>query len=249
MIRSAWTFLVGGIATLVFGAGAILGGVLRVNHGAWYDGCARNWSKWILWASGVPVYVEGTENIPADQPEIIVANHTSWFDIPALATSVPKRTRFVAKKELERWPVFGPAWKAAGHISVDRQDRGSAIESLERAGAALRSDNSSVVIFAEGTRSLDGSLQPFKKGAFMLALHTGVNIIPTAIVGSHAALPKHHWRVRRVPIIVRFGEPIPMIGFGPDKRDELVALVRARIEELLAKPDPRIAPPLPESTH
>ena len=76
----------------------------------------------------------------------------------------------------------------------------------------------------------------------MLALHTGVNIVPTAIVGSHDALPKHHWRVRRRPIIVRFGEPIPMAGFGPDNRDALVVLVRERIEELLARPDARLVP-------
>jgi len=84
---------------------------------------------------------------------------------------------------------------------------------------------------------------PFKKGAFMLALHTGVPIIPTAVVGSYEVMPKFHWRVVKRPIIVRFGEPIPMTGFGPQNREELVALVRARVEELLAKPDPRLATP------
>lgn len=249
MIRTLWTYLVSFVTTFFFSSAAVIGGLLRVKHGPYYDGCTRYWSHSILWASGVPVYVEGVEHIPENQPEIIVANHASWFDIPALSTTVPKRIRFVAKKELGRIPIFGRAWKTAGHISIDRQDRASAVESLERAGAALRSDNSSVIIFAEGTRSESGELQPFKKGAFMLALHTGVNIVPTAIVGSHAVLPKHHWRHRRVPIIVRFGEPIPTIGYGPDKRDELVALVRSRIEELLAKPDPRLAPPLRQITH
>ena len=240
MIRTAWVLFVTTIATVVFGGGAILGALVGVKKGEYYDGCARNWSHWILWASGVKVFVEGVEHIPHDQPEIIVSNHTSWLDIPAIATTVPKRTRFVAKKELERVPLFGLAMVRAGHISIDRQDRASAIESLERAGAALRSDNSSVVIFAEGTRSVDGKLKPFKKGAFMLALHTGVNVVPTAVVGSHEALPKHHWRLGPGPIIVRFGEPIPMTGFGPHNREELVELVRQRIDELLAKPDPRL---------
>ena len=161
MIRTAWTILAGGIATFIFSSGAVIGGWLGVKYGPYFDGCCRYWSHVILWASGVPVHVEGIEHIPANQPEIIVANHASWFDIPALATTVPKRTRFVAKKELGRIPIFGRAWKTAGHISIDRQDRASAIESLERAGAALRSDNSSVIIFAEGTRSADGTLQPF----------------------------------------------------------------------------------------
>ena len=248
MIRTAWVLLVTTIATVIFGGGAIVGALLGVKRGAYYDGCARNWSHWILWASGVEVLVEGVENIPPDQPEIIVANHVSWLDIPAIATTVPKRTRFVAKKELERVPLFGMAMVRAGHISIDRADRASAIESLERAGAALRSDNSSVVIFPEGTRSADGQLKAFKKGAFMLALHTGVNVVPTAVVGSHEALPKHHWRLGRGPIIVRYGEPIPMAGFGPHNRDELVALVRERIEQLLVKPDPRLRPPAQPTT-
>lgn len=242
--RTVWMMLVTTVATIVFGGAAIVGALLRVRKGEFYDGCARNWSKWILWAGGIPVVVEGAEHIPQDQPEIIVANHVSWLDIPAIATSVPKRTRFVAKKELESVPLFGMAMVRAGHISIDRQDRNSAIGSLDRAGAALRSDNSSIVIFAEGTRSTDGRLKPFKKGAFMLALHTGVNIVPTAVVGSFEALPKFHWRLLRRPIIVRFGEPIPVAGYGPDNRDELVARVRSRIAELLDEPgEPRRVAP------
>lgn len=241
-IRTIWTMFVGFWTTLFFSLGAIIGGLLGVKKGMYFDGCARYWSWTLLWASGVRVIVEGRDNFHTNQPDIVVANHLSWFDIPALATSIPKRVRFVAKKELG-FPIFGHAWRAAGHISIDRQDRNSAIVSLEQAGAALRSDNSSVVIFAEGTRSVNGELQPFKKGAFMLALHSGVAIVPTAVVGSYEVMPKFSWRVRKRPIIVRFGEPIPMSGFGPHNREELVTLVHARVAELLAKPDPRIAPP------
>lgn len=223
--------------TLFFSLGAIFGALLGVRHGMYFDGCARNWSRTILWASGVRVIVEGVENFATTQPDIVVANHSSWFDIPALATTIPKRVRFVAKKELG-FPIFGHAWKAAGHISIDRQDRSSAIQSLEHAGEVLRSDNSSVVIFPEGTRSPTPQMLPFKKGAFMLAVHTGVEIIPTAIVGAHDVLPRSRWRLRKRPIIVRFGEPIPTTGFGPHNRDDLVVLVRTRIEELLAMPDP-----------
>ncbi len=242
LIRTVWTMFVAFWTTLFFSLGAIIGGLLGVRHGMYFDGCARYWSWTILWASGVKVIIEGLENIDPNQPTIIVANHVSWFDIPALATSIPKRVRFVAKKELN-FPIFGHAWNAAGHISIDRQDRTSAIESLEKAGAILRSDNSAVVIFPEGTRSPTGEMMPFKKGAFMLALHTAVPIVPTAVVGSYQIMPKFQWRVRKHPIIVRFGEPIPMAGFGPQNREELVALVRARVEELLAKPDPRLARP------
>jgi 1-acyl-sn-glycerol-3-phosphate acyltransferase len=248
VIRTIWTLAVTFVTTTFFASGAVLGGLLRFKSARWFDGCTRYWSHSILWAAGTEVIAEGTEHIPQDQPEIIVSNHVSWLDIPAIATTLPKRMRFVAKKELTRIPLFGSAMVNAGHISIDRQDRSSAIESLERAGAALRSDNSSVVIFAEGTRSADGTLQPFKKGAFMLAVHTGVNVVPTAVIGSHEVLPKHHWRLRKGSIIVRYGEPIPMTGFGPNNRDELVQLVRARIEELLAQPHPRLAPPADPTT-
>lgn len=236
-IRTAWTMFVTFWSTLFFSLGAIFGALVGVRHGMYFDGCARNWSRTILWAAGVRVIVEGIENFATAQPDIVVANHSSWFDIPALATTIPKRVRFVAKKELG-FPIFGHAWKAAGHISIDRQDRASAIQSLEHAGQVLRSDNSSVVIFPEGTRSPTPEMLPFKKGAFMLAVHTGVEIIPTAIVGAHDVLPRSRWRLARRPIIVRFGEPIPTTGFGPHNRDDLVELVRTRIEELMAKPDP-----------
>ena len=247
MIRTIWTMLVGFWTTLFFSLGAIFGALFGVKHGMYFDGCARYWSWTLLWASRVKVKVEGIENFHREQPDIVVANHSSWFDIPALATSIPKRVRFVAKKELG-FPIFGHAWKAAGHISIDRQDRVSAIESLEKAGAILRSDNSSVIIFPEGTRSPTPEMLPFKKGAFMLALHSGVPIIPTAIIGAHDRLPKGRWRLTSGPIIVRFGEPIPMAGFGPHNRDELVTLVRARIEELMAQPSPRLAPPSEPTT-
>jgi 1-acyl-sn-glycerol-3-phosphate acyltransferase len=142
----------------------------------------------------------------------------------------------VAKKELERIPFFGPSWKAAGHISVDRQDRASAIRSLERAGQVIREDHSSVIIFPEGTRSEDGTLLPFKKGAFMLAIQTGVDIIPTAVIGTRAILPKGAWRVRSGPITVRFGAPIRTTGYTEKNREALIHVVRERIEELRSLP-------------
>lgn len=238
MIRSLWVYL-----NLIFGTAflasvVVVCALLRV-RGRVYDWAGRAWGRLMLWAAGTPVRVEGLENIRHDRPQIFVANHVSWFDVWALAAKIPKRYRFVAKKELERIPVFGPAWKAAGHISIDRSNRASAIRSLDEAGRLLHRDNSSVVIFPEGTRSRTGALLPFKKGAFMLALHTGVEIVPVAVVGTRRILPKGGWRVRPAPIILRFGAPIPTEGYGEADRDRLIAEVRDRIEELLREPAPR----------
>ncbi|MBI4410675.1 MAG: 1-acyl-sn-glycerol-3-phosphate acyltransferase [Gemmatimonadetes bacterium] len=232
MIRTLWVYLNLLIATGLIAGTVVLAALLRV-RGRVYDWAARSWSKWMLWASGSPVHVIGLDNVRRDRPQIFVSNHQSWFDIFALAAVIPKRYRFIAKKELGRIPIFGAAWKAAGHIEVNRQDRGSAIQSLEAAGRLIREDKSSVVIFPEGTRSPTGRLLPFKKGAFMLALHTGVDIVPVAVSGTRAILRKRDWRIRRGTITVRFGPAIPTAGYTEANREELIALVRGRIEAML----------------
>ena len=238
MIRTLWAALNLVVVTAVLAIIVIIAALLRVRNYAVYDWAARTWAARMLRVSGAELEVEGLENVRADEPQIFVANHVSWHDVFALAVAIPKRYRFVAKKELARIPLFGPAWKAAGHVSVDRSDRAAAIRSLNEAGRLLREDNSSVVIFAEGTRSRDGRLQPFKKGAFMLALHTGVDIVPVAILGTRHILPKGAWRVRPGRIIVRFGEPVRVANYTEETRDALIEDVRGRIERMLEAPVP-----------
>ncbi len=235
MIRSIWVFLNLLVATLVLGSGVIIASLLHLRTRL-YDYASRGWARWVLRASGCRVTIEGLEHVRLDAPQIFASNHVSWFDVFALAAEIPKHYRFVAKKELGQIPIFGRAWKAAGHISVDRGDRASAITSLDQAGALIKRDHSSVVIFPEGTRAETEELLPFKKGAFMLALRTGVNIVPVAVLGTRRILPKHGWRVRPGPIIVRFGEPIPTTGYDETNRERLIGLVRARIEALRSEP-------------
>jgi len=238
LIRTLWAGLNLLVVTTILAGIVVIAALLRVRSYGVYDWAARTWAAWMLRVSGAELVVEGLENVRVDEPQIFVANHVSWHDVFALAVAIPKRYRFVAKKELARIPLFGPAWKAAGHISVDRGDRAAAIRSLDEAGRLLRKDNSSVVIFAEGTRSRDGRLQPFKKGAFMLALHTGVDIVPVAVLGTRHILPKGAWRVRPGRIIVRFGEPVRVSNYTEATRDMLIADVRGRIERMLEAPVP-----------
>lgn len=232
MIRTLWTALNGIVATLICSSVVVIAALLRVRRGGVYDWGCRFWSKWMLWASNVDVRVEGGENIRGDRAQIIVSNHQSWYDVWVLGTEVRKRYYFVAKKELGTIPLFGRAWKSAGHISVDRSDSASAIRSLQQAGVQLREENGAVIIFPEGTRSTDGRLGRFKKGAFRLALITGVEIVPVAVIGSGEVLPKDGWRVRPGTITVRIGEPIPVQEDPEASPTPLLEQVRGRIRDL-----------------
>ena len=232
MIRTLWVWIFGAIATMSLSSLVVIGSLVGA-PARLYTWIARTWGRVLLWAGGVQVEVQGAEHLRTDRPQIIASNHVSWFDVFALAAKVPNKFRFVAKEELGRIPVFGRAWRTAGHISVNRRDRMQAIRALEHFGDIVRQDNSTIVIFPEGTRSPNGQLLPFKKGAFMLALHTHVDIVPTVVVGSRAIQKKGDWRVHSGRIILRFGEPIPTVGYDEDNRDHLIALVRSRIEHML----------------
>lgn len=237
MIRTLWVFVNLFFATFGCASVAVAWGTFRPSP-EFYNLVAQTWARWILWASAVRIRLVGLENLSLEQPQIIVANHVSWYDVFALAATLPKRFRFIAKMELARIPVFGRAWQVAGHIGVDRKDHQAAVAALDAAAAAMREDHSVVVIFAEGTRSGSDDMLPFKKGAFMMSLRTGVDIIPTAIIGSRRVLPKGGWRVRSGEIIVRFGPPVPPSDYAVERRDEFVQRVRNDIAAMIAAPVP-----------
>jgi 1-acyl-sn-glycerol-3-phosphate acyltransferase len=170
----------------------------------------------------VKVSLEGTENLRTDGPQIVVSNHQSWFDVFALAAALPVRYRFVAKQELGEIPVFGHAWKSCGHVSVDRGNREAAIEALDQAWREVHEDKLTMILFPEGTRSPDGRLKSFKKGAFVLAVQGQVPLVPMAVVGSRDIMGKGDRRVRSGEIRVRIGSPIPVKGATIRDRNRLL---------------------------
>jgi 1-acyl-sn-glycerol-3-phosphate acyltransferase len=176
------------------------------------DGAARGWAKAIIRAAGVKVRFEGLQHLRTDAPQIVVANHQSWFDVFALAAELPVRYRFVAKKELGEIPVFGRAWLSCGHVSVDRGNREAAIEALDQAWREVREDKLTMILFPEGTRSPDGRLKDFKKGAFVLAVQGQVPVVPMAVTGSRHIMPKGRLRIRSGEIVIRVGEAIDTKG-------------------------------------
>jgi 1-acyl-sn-glycerol-3-phosphate acyltransferase len=188
----------------------------------------------LLRLSGAKVVIENGEMIDPERPQVLVANHVSWYDVLVLVGYVPGRSIFVAKKELESVPFFGPASKACGQIFIDRKDRQSAVQSLSRARKRLEEESPTIIMFPEGTRSATGELQPFKKGAFVLALQTGVDVIPAAIIGSREVMRKGSLLIHPGTIRVRFGDPISIEGLTLEDRSDLTNRAWQALSELQA---------------
>jgi 1-acyl-sn-glycerol-3-phosphate acyltransferase len=157
------------------------------SSGRTYSFHARLWARIALFLNHTPVELRGAEHLP-DGPFILMSNHQSNFDIFSLLAALPRRIYWIAKKELFDIPVFGPSMRRGGYIPLDRSDGRKALKSMENAAAIIR-QGSSVVMFPEGTRSVDGLLLPFKRGGFMLAVRAGVPVIPVTINGSGRVNP------------------------------------------------------------
>lgn len=164
---------------------------------------------------------------------VVVSNHQSQAD-PFLISNLPWEMKWLGKKVLFQIPFIGWSMHLAGDIPIDRGNKNSAKESMERCGKYLQS-GMPVMIFPEGTRSRDQQLLPFKVGAFRLAIDNGSDILPLAVSGTHTALPKGSWKVGRAQARVRMGEPISTAGMTHDDIDALMQQTRDAIEALRAE--------------
>ncbi len=136
---------------------------------------ARLWGKLLLLICDTKVEVIGKENFPYKNPHVLMANHQSDFDILIALAHLPGQFRWLAKKDLFNIPIFGAAMKSAGYISIDRQNREMALQSLDEAALRVR-NGKSLMTFPEGTRSRDGEIKAFKQGSFFVAIESGVPI-------------------------------------------------------------------------
>ncbi len=198
------------------------------------DELLRGWSTDIMRYGNYQLSATGREVFDGGQAFVVMSNHASLLDIPALIAAAPRSLRMVAKQELMKIPVWGRAMQASGFIPISRGDRERAIEQLETAKQRLRA-GVSVWIAPEGTRSRDGQLAPFKKGGFHVALDLGIPILPTWIEGSRAAMPPDSFTVHTgKELVVHFGQPIATHCVAPDDLPELMARVRCELEALAA---------------
>jgi len=173
-------------------------------------------------------------------PLVLVCNHQSNFDAPFVFLRLPKHIRFVAKQELYRIPIFGAAIKAMGNIPVERTGSDGDRKRIEAAIEQVRT-RTSILFFAEGTRSTDGKLRPFKKGAAVLAIDAQVPLVPVAIAGAHEITPKGGLWVRSGrPLVLRVGKPIPTTGLGREDRDSLTRQAHDAVAALLEEGNRRV---------
>jgi 1-acyl-sn-glycerol-3-phosphate acyltransferase len=138
------------------------------------------------------------------------------------------------KAELNAIPVLTRAFRYGGFIPVDRRNKEAAMRSIEAGAASIRAGNS-FLIFPEGTRSRTAELLPFKKGGFVMAIQAQAPVVPVAVQGGRDSMRKGSWIIRPVTLSIRIGAPVESAGYTLERRNELIAVVRARIESLLAE--------------
>ena len=233
LVYTLWYFLVLALTTAFWSLVCVVASLFGVKwkQGGVYDQAARNWGRWLCGANGLSVRIEGLEQLAPDRPYVFIANHFSFCDIWALLVVLPDSVRFLAKKELFDIPLFGRALHAARHIRIDRKNLQAAFGAYEEAAKVIR-EGISAIVYAEGTRSPDGKLQPFKKGPFVLAIAAQVEVVPVWVEGAFDALPKGQWYVRPGVVTVRIGAPIPTEGLTYEERERLMEQVREKIVDL-----------------
>ena len=168
---------------------------------------------------GVRVNVKGVERIPQGAC-LFAANHTSAADAPAVVGAIPRRIAVLLKESLFRWPIVGQAFRSVNFVPVNRSARDSAIGSVEKATEAMKKGQS-FLIYPEGTRSPDGRLQEFKKGAVVMAIKAGVSIVPMICSGAQRIMEKHSLVIHPGEIVVEFLTPIDASQFSFEERDIL----------------------------
>ena len=234
-LRTVATYVVTGSSAVV-GPMAIVAGWKDPEKA---DPVVRLWCASILRAANLREDVAGLENLPPGTC-VFAANHQSNFDAPFIFLRIPRHIRFVAKQELYRIPIFGTALKAMGNIRVERTGAESDREAIQSAVERVRT-KTSILFFAEGTRSADGQLRPFKKGAAILAIDAQVPLVPLAVAGAYEITPKGGLWVRSGrPIVLRVGKPISTTGLTRDDRDMLTDRAHQAVAELLEDGNRRV---------
>ena len=189
------------------------------------------WGKTLSFIFNIKLVVKGKHNLQ-DRNYIFASNHTSLIDIPLLLIAVNRYTVFIAKSELSKIPIFKSILDRAGFIFVDRKNNDSAVKSMNNLMDDIKKIPRSVAIFPEGTRTSDGELLPFKKGAAIFAINTNIPVIPVAISGTYSWSKKKLFDISQSVISFEFGEPITTENYSFDDRDYLTDKIKTNIKNM-----------------
>ena len=231
LISLLWRAPMVGLATAVMGSISLITALWDTNGNAQLK-VARAWAWMLLAIGGVKVKVIGSERVDPSKSYVIVSNHVSYMDTPALLYHLPLNFRFMAKRGLFEVPFIGGHLRKAGHISVPLDDPRAALKVLSRAGQALKERGHSVLVFPEGGRSVTGELQEFKDGAAYLAIKGGVPLLPVCLIGMREVMPMHSIHLRPGRVTLRIGQPIDVSGTKSSERVELTERVKSEIRAM-----------------
>ncbi|MBN1382135.1 MAG: 1-acyl-sn-glycerol-3-phosphate acyltransferase [Deltaproteobacteria bacterium] len=224
IIRLIWAWFWAVLATTILFLPMTIAALLS-NTGNLAFNISKLWANIMVRVTAVQCNIRGREKIKPGRSYIIITNHQSLFDILALVTKLGIQFRWVIKKEVLKIPLFGYALWAAKNIFIDRSDRRQAIGSMKH-GLERLPGGASVMVFAEGTRSPDGEIHPFKKGGFVMAVDNRLPILPVTINGSRKVLPKGDTSSTPGPIEVVVADPIDTANYTHDNLEELIRQTR-----------------------
>ena len=227
-LKVCWIILLVSIDTLIFFFPVTLSAVLSSTGNLAFS-FTKMWAWIILKLTGIRPEIRGKNRIIKNRSCVIIANHQSYFDAPAIILTLGIQFRWIAKKELLKIPLFGHALYMSRNIFVDRSNRDKAIKSIHD-GVKRLPAGVSILFFAEGTRSPDGMIREFKKGGFITAIEHGFPILPVTVNGSRRILPKGSLVFQPGPVEIVVGNPIHTQNYTLDRLDELIQRTKDIIE-------------------
>jgi 1-acyl-sn-glycerol-3-phosphate acyltransferase len=213
------------VYTIVLGTASLLSTLFDRSGDAGHR-CARAWSWLILKTTGVRVRVTGLERLDPTRSYVFAANHQSIYDIPILFASLPFQLRIISKESIGKIPFLGWHLQRTGHVLVDRSNPGAGVV---KKMARLVAEGHSLIVFPEGTRSIDGAVARFKGGSFVIALQAGLPIVPITIAGSRQVMTKGQLTVRPGEASLVVHEPIETKDLPRDGVRDLTDRVRATV--------------------
>ncbi|HTL11344.1 MAG TPA: lysophospholipid acyltransferase family protein [Bdellovibrionota bacterium] len=206
---------------------------LRQLPDRWFVGCVRWWAARALWLVGARLDFPLEDPMVEPEARVLICNHQSGLDLLWGGLICPARPLAIGKKELIWIPLVNVLWWALRFIRIDRSNTAKALEALEGVAEEVRTNRRTLILAPEGTRTRDGRIGPFKKGAFQIARKAGVKIHPVVVHGPFACMPRGSFLMRGGSMRLRYLEPVDVSGWKDEDLEAQIEKVRLRMIEVL----------------